>query len=131
MAGFIAFSTGISCVSFAILLPIAGATDISLLLLVLAAVLWGNVFGDYCSPISDTTILSATGASCELMDHVTTQLPYALVAALIASIGYLVLGFFGNMWIGPVIVIFSLIVLFTILRKPDSTSKIDEEPIAK
>ena len=135
MAGFIAFSTGTSWGSFAILLPIAGqiagATDISLLLPVLAAVLGGAVFGDHCSPISDTTILSSTGASCELMDHVTTQLPYALVAALIASIGYLVLGFFGNMWIGLIVVVIILAGIYMVLNDSESDSGIDEEPIAK
>ncbi|MBU5465454.1 Na+/H+ antiporter NhaC family protein [Virgibacillus sp. MSJ-26] len=135
MAGFIAFATGTSWGSFALLLPIAGqiagSTDISLLLPVLAAVLGGAVFGDHCSPISDTTILSATGAGSELMDHVTTQLLYALVAAFIASLGYLGLGLFGNMWIGLGIVVISLAVLFAVLRPTDDKSKMEEEPIAK
>lgn len=121
MAGFIAFSTGTSWGSFAILLPIAGqiagATDVTILLPVLAAVLGGAVFGDHCSPISDTTILSATGASCDLMDHVTTQLPYALVAALITSLGYLGLGIFGSVWLGIAITLIILIVLYTILGR--------------
>ncbi|HLR75757.1 MAG TPA: Na+/H+ antiporter NhaC family protein [Virgibacillus sp.] len=121
MAGLIAFSTGTSWGSFAILLPIAGqiagATDITLLLPMLAAVLGGAVFGDHCSPISDTTILSATGASCDLMDHVTTQLPYAIVAAIITSIGYLGLGLFNSVWIGLAIVVVSLIVLYIVLGR--------------
>lgn len=100
IAGIMAFSTGTSWGSFGILLPIAGdvvaATDISLLLPAMAAVLAGAVFGDHCSPISDTTILSSTGAGCNHIDHVLTQLPYALISALIAAVGYLVIGFTGS-----------------------------------
>lgn len=121
MAGLIAFSTGTSWGSFAILIPIAGqiagTTDMTLLLPVLAAVLGGAVFGDHCSPISDTTILSATGASCDLMDHVTTQLPYALIAALITSLSYLALGIFNSVWLGFIVIIASLIILYVILGR--------------
>jgi len=120
MAGFIAFATGTSWGSFAILLPIAGqiagAADINLLLPVLAAVLAGAVFGDHCSPISDTTILSSTGASCDHMDHVSTQLPYALVSAAIAALGYITLGLTGSVWLGLATVLVGLLLLFTILK---------------
>ncbi|GAL11697.1 Na+/H+ antiporter [Vibrio astriarenae] len=79
------------------MLPIAGdmaaATDIALMLPMLSAVLAGSVFGDHCSPISDTTILSSTGARCNHIDHVATQLPYALSVALISCVGYIALGF--------------------------------------
>ena len=64
----------------------------ALMLPMLASVLAGSVFGDHCSPISDTTILSSTGANCHHMDHVLTQLPYALSIAFVSAIGYLVLG---------------------------------------
>ncbi|OCA87121.1 hypothetical protein A8F95_07580 [Bacillus wudalianchiensis] len=81
--------------SFGILLPIAGeiaaVTDLNLLLPMMAAVLGGAVFGDHCSPISDTTILSSTGAGCNHIDHVMTQLPYALLAAVFTGIGMLFL----------------------------------------
>ncbi|WP_174728377.1 Na+/H+ antiporter NhaC family protein [Mesobacillus harenae] len=100
IAGVMAFSTGTSWGSFGILLPIAGeiaaATDITMILPAMAAVLAGAVFGDHCSPISDTTILSSTGAGCNHIDHVMTQLPYALISAGIAAVGYLVLGFTGS-----------------------------------
>ena len=80
-----AFSTGTSFATFAIMLPIAAdmalGTNSSMLLPFMAAVLAGGVCGDHCSPISDTTILSATGASCHHMDHMITQLPYALIVA--------------------------------------------------
>lgn len=127
MAGLIAFSTGTSWGAFAILLPIggqiAGATDLSILLPVLAAVLAGAVFGDHCSPISDTTILSSTGASCNHIDHVMTQLPYALVSAGISSLGYIVLGLTGSVWIGLTVVFVSLLLLFVVLKALDTSKK--------
>ncbi|QUM76891.1 Na+/H+ antiporter NhaC family protein [Moritella sp. 24] len=96
LAGFMAFATGTSWGTFGIMLPIAGdmaaGTEMALMLPMLASVLAGSVFGDHCSPISDTTILSSTGANCHHMDHVLTQLPYALSIALVSAIGYLVLG---------------------------------------
>lgn len=135
MAGFIAFSTGTSWGSFGILLPIAGqiaaATDIDLILPMFAAVLAGAVFGDHCSPISDTTILSSAGSSVPHIDHVMTQLPYALTAAGIAGIGYLVLGFTGNVWIGLATVVVLLIVLFYVLKKPTDTLTGEEESAAE
>ncbi|OBT13914.1 Na+/H+ antiporter [Vibrio sp. UCD-FRSSP16_10] len=96
LAGIMAFSTGTSWGTFGIMLPIAGdmaaSTDIALMLPMLGAVLAGSVFGDHCSPISDTTILSSTGARCNHIDHVSTQLPYALSVALISCVGFIVLG---------------------------------------
>ena len=62
------------------------------ILLMIGAVLAGAVFGDHCSPISDTTILSSTGALCNHIDHVTTQLPYAVFAAIVSFVGYLAAG---------------------------------------
>ncbi|MFN7251843.1 MAG: Na+/H+ antiporter NhaC family protein [Anaerobacillus sp.] len=104
IAGFMAFSTGTSWGTFGIILPIAGdiaaATDISLMLPILAAVLAGSIFGDHCSPISDTTILSSTGAGSHHIDHVMTQLPYALMIAGVSIVGYLVLGLTGSAIIG-------------------------------
>lgn len=118
LAGLMAFSTGTSWGSFGILLPIAGTIMVNaapeLLLPALSAVLAGAVFGDHCSPISDTTILSSTGAGSNHIDHVATQLPYALIAALIASFGYIVLGLTGSVWLGLVAVIVTIVVLFTI-----------------
>ncbi len=97
LAGVTAFATGTSWGAFGIMLPIAAdmamGSHTGMMLPMLAAVLSGAVFGDHCSPISDTTILSSTGASCHHIDHVTTQLPYALVAAGISFLGYLVMGF--------------------------------------
>jgi tetracycline resistance efflux pump len=98
LAALIAFSTGTSWGTFAIMIPIA--VDFALLfsveyvLLMIGAVLAGAVFGDHCSPISDTTILSSTGAACNHIDHVTTQLPYSLLAAGISFVGYIIAGWF-------------------------------------
>jgi tetracycline resistance efflux pump len=101
LAGAMAFATGTSWGTFGIMLPIAGdmaaASDISLMLPMLSAVLAGSVFGDHCSPISDTTILSSTGARCDHIDHVRSQLPYALSTAFISAIGFIVLGFTGQL----------------------------------
>jgi tetracycline resistance efflux pump len=118
LACLMAFSTGTSWGSFGILLPIAGKIMLDaspeLLLPALAAVLAGAVFGDHCSPISDTTILSSTGAGCNHIDHVATQLPYALISAAIAAAGYVILGITGSVWIGLVGVLIILVILFSV-----------------
>ncbi|MCK3657385.1 Na+/H+ antiporter [Pasteurellaceae bacterium Pebbles2] len=99
-----AFSTGTSWGTFGIMLPIAASIAVhaspDLLLPCLSAVMAGAVCGDHCSPVSDTTILSSTGAKCNHMDHVTTQLPYALLVALSTAVGYLVVGFTQSGWLG-------------------------------
>lgn len=96
IAGAMAFSTGTSWGSFGILLPIAipiaMSTDITFMPAIIAAVLGGAVFGDHASPVSDTTVLSATGARSKLHAHFISQLPYALISASIAAIGYLIYG---------------------------------------
>lgn len=134
IAGFIAFATGTSWGAFGILLPIAGhiaaATDIELILPMFAAVLAGSVFGDHCSPISDTTILSSTGSSCHHIDHVTTQIPYALLSAGIAGIGYIVLGITGNTWIG-LLAVFVCLGLFLALTRSTKNSRDAGETVAQ
>ena len=96
-AAFISFSTGTSWGTFAIMIPIAIPTalfaEVSLPLSI-AAVLSGSVFGDHCSPISDTTIVSSMAAACDHIDHVRTQLPYALTMALLACVLFFVAGMF-------------------------------------
>ncbi|WP_157843079.1 Na+/H+ antiporter NhaC family protein [Bacillus sp. FJAT-44742] len=120
LAGFMAFSTGTSWGTFILLLPIAGdiaaALDITMMLPVLAAVLAGAIFGDHCSPISDTTILSSTGAGSHHIDHVLTQLPYALVVAAVSFLGYLVLGLTGSTLLGLTVSIVLLILAALMLR---------------
>ena len=118
LAAFTAFSTGTSYGTFAIMLPIAAnmalALDASLLLPAMSAVLAGGVFGDHCSPISDTTILSSTGSGCHHIDHVNTQLPYAFIAGVVAIAGYMALGVTGSWFAGmaAALVLFTGLVLF-------------------
>ena len=93
---FIAFSTGTSWGTFAIMIsiavPVAQTLD-SNVYMTIAAALGGGVFGDHCSPISDTTIISSMASASDHIDHVKTQLPYALTAGLTTALLYLVLGF--------------------------------------
>lgn len=95
VAAAMAFATGTSWGSFGILLPLAAEilaavpNGETVLLAAFGSVLAGAVFGDHCSPISDTTILSSTGAQCHLITHVNTQLPYALMGAAASLVGYI------------------------------------------
>ncbi len=95
---FIAFSTGTSWGTFAIMMaiavPMAKEMDTNVYMAI-AAVMGGGVFGDHCSPISDTTILSSMASASDHIDHVRTQLPYALTAGGVAALFYLVIGFLG------------------------------------
>ncbi|GMO59935.1 MAG: Na+/H+ antiporter NhaC family protein [Treponemataceae bacterium] len=96
IAAALAFATGTAWGTFGILIPITIAVcDIVapyLSITSLSAVLAGSVFGDHCSPISDTTILSSTGAGCNHIDHVATQIPYALTVASVCFLGYIIAG---------------------------------------
>jgi len=127
IAGLMAFSTGTSWGSFGILLPIAAdivaVVNVDLLLPSLAAVLAGAVFGDHCSPISDTTILSSTGAGCNHIDHVMTQLPYAVVSATVAAIGFILLGFTGSVWLSLVVSLGLILLVAILLGNKKSDSK--------
>jgi Na+/H+ antiporter NhaC len=95
----IAFSTGTSWGTFAIMLPIAYPIAMTLGVppqAAVAAVLGGGVFGDHCSPISDTTIVSSMASASDHIDHVRTQLPYALTAGVGATLLYLLIGVLGQ-----------------------------------
>jgi len=102
IAAFISFSTGTSWGTYAIVMPIAvpmafafsGGAIGTLLFATVGAVAGGGVFGDHCSPLSDTTILSSFGAASDHIDHVKTQLPYASAAAGVALVMYLIIGIF-------------------------------------
>lgn len=86
------FATGTSWGTFAIVMPIAIPMAYHLdasLFVTIGAVLSGGLFGDHCSPVSDTTILSASGANCELMNHTLTQLPYAAICAVVSFFGFM------------------------------------------
>jgi Na+/H+ antiporter NhaC len=96
----VSFATGTSWGTFAIIIPVAvplafefsGGEVSTLVLATVAASAGGGVFGDHCSPLSDTTVLSSLGSACDHMDHVKTQLPYALVVAALVSLVYLIMG---------------------------------------
>ncbi|MDR0486633.1 MAG: Na+/H+ antiporter NhaC family protein [Treponema sp.] len=104
VAAALSFATGTSWGTFGILIPIViSICDIVapyLSIVSLSAVLAGSVFGDHCSPISDTTILSSTGARCNHIDHVTTQIPYALTVAAVCFVGYIISGFISPLGFG-------------------------------
>ncbi len=98
VAAFLSFSMGTAWGTFGILLPIvsmicAGPNGAEVLIPSLGATLAGSVYGDHCSPISDTTILASTGAQCDHLRHVETQLPYATLVAGVCFLGYIVAGF--------------------------------------
>ncbi|HIC77578.1 MAG TPA: sodium:proton antiporter, partial [Sulfurovum sp.] len=95
IAALTSFSTGTSWGTFSIMMPIALALTASFdipIPLMIGAVISGGIFGDHISPISDTTIISSMASGCDHIEHVRTQIPYALIAATLASILYLVVG---------------------------------------
>lgn len=94
LSSLIAFSTGTSWGTFSIMIPIAVPMAVAMdanVALAIGAVISGGVFGDHCSPISDTTIISSMAADCEVIEHVKTQLPYALISGMIAFILFIIL----------------------------------------
>ena len=120
LSGAMAFSTGTSWGTFGIMLPIAGdmaaAADLAMMLPMLSAVLAGSVFGDHCSPISDTTILSSTGARCKHIVHVSTQLPYALSMAFVSAVGFIVIGFTESTLIAFAASSFAFILVILVMK---------------
>ena len=101
VAVFLAFATGTSWGTFTILLPIIVGVGLenNLLIIAISACLAGAVCGDHCSPISDTTIMASTGAQCDHIAHVSTQLPYVITVAVVSFVGYIFAGFVQNAWI--------------------------------
>ena len=104
VACFLSFATGTSWGTFGILIPIVVAVfdaDIGneLMIIAISASMAGAVCGDHCSPISDTTIMASAGAQCDHVEHVSTQLPYALTVAGVSFLGYVLAGFVQNAWI--------------------------------
>jgi len=124
------FSTGTSWGTFGILLPIVTAIEGlggELLIITVSACLAGSICGDHCSPISDTTIMSSTGAMCNHINHVQTQLPYALTVAAVSFVGYIIAGFVHSAWIIlPVSLVMMLAVLYLIkLLTPDKEAALN------
>ncbi len=96
LSSVISFSTGTSWGTFSIMIPVAVPMAVGMdadVTLAIAAVISGGVFGDHCSPISDTTIISSLASDCEVIEHVKTQLPYALISGLIALAMFILFGF--------------------------------------
>ena len=119
IACFLAFATGTSWGTFGILIPIVvnafEGTNATMMIISISACMAGAVCGDHCSPISDTTIMASAGAQCNHINHVSTQLPYAIVAAAVSFVTYIVAGFVKTAWIAlPVGIVLMLIVLFVI-----------------
>ena len=115
----LAFATGTSWGTFGILIPIVVAvfenSNPQLMIISISACMAGAVCGDHCSPISDTTIMASAGAQCEHVNHVITQLPYAVTAAAISFVTYIVAGFVQTAWIalpvGIVLMIGALVII--------------------
>lgn len=110
----LAFSTGTSWGTFGVLLPIIVPilpVESEILIIAISSCLAGAVCGDHCSPISDTTIMASTGAQCNHLSHVTTQIPYVLVVAAVSMIGYVMAGFMQSVAVLPISIIILLIVL--------------------
>lgn len=122
IAALMSFSMGSSWGTFGMLIPIVtmicGTEGAEFYLIpALGATLAGSVYGDHCSPISDTTILSSTGAECEHIRHVETQLPYATLVAIVCALGYLIIGFTLTPWISLAVGIVGLIVAILVLSR--------------
>ncbi|MCH4072669.1 Na+/H+ antiporter NhaC family protein [Pseudoramibacter sp.] len=121
IAIFISFSTGTSWGTFSILVPIAisifNNTNIEMMIITVSAILAGAVCGDHVSPISDTTIMSSAGAQCHHMNHVATQLQYAIPVILSCGIGYVIAGFSRNWWLTLLISLCLLIAVLAFIKR--------------
>lgn len=123
----LAFATGTSWGTFGILIPIVveafSASDPQLMIISISACMAGAVCGDHCSPISDTTIMASAGAQCEHVNHVTTQLPYAVLAAAVSFVTYIVAGFVQSAWIslpfGIVLMLFAIYAMKFVGSRPE------------
>ena len=130
VACLLSFATGTSWGTFGILIPIVtylfvNTPDSPLMVIGISACLAGAVCGDHCSPISDTTIMSSAGAQCNHINHVSTQLPYALTVAAVSAVGFLLAGFVQNalicLGVSVALMIGVLFVLRLVFRKDDKT----------
>ena len=116
----LAFATGTSWGTFGILIPIVVEafqnTNPTLMTISISACMAGAVCGDHCSPISDTTIMSSAGAQCEHVNHVSTQIPYAVLAAAVSFVSYLIAGFVKTAWIALPAAVLLMILTLVVLR---------------
>ena len=117
----IAFATGTSWGTFGILIPIVVAvfqnTNYELMIISISACMAGAVCGDHCSPISDTTIMASAGAQCNHVNHVSTQLPYAMVAAAVSCVSYIMAGFIQNAFISLPIAVALMIAVLVLIKR--------------
>ena len=131
----LAFATGTSWGTFGILIPIVVATfgvnAGTILTIGLGACLAGAVCGDHCSPISDTTILASTGAQCYHLNHVKTQLPYALTVAAVSFVNYILAGLIQNVVINLILAFATMFGVLMILRATIGKDKVNARAAAK
>ena len=128
---FLAFATGTSWGTFGILIPIVVAVfennNPELMTISISACMAGAVCGDHCSPISDTTIMASAGAQCEHVNHVMTQLPYVVLAAVVSFVTYVIAGFVQNPWIclpiGFVLMLGTLVLVRMFVSEPITEEK--------
>ena len=128
VACILAFATGPSWGTFGILIPIVTAifpAGSELLIIGMSACLAGAVCGDHCSPISDTTIMSSAGSQCNHLNHVSTQMPYAITVAAISFVMFVISGFIQNAWIclplGIVLTVATMFVLKALTNKKSAS----------
>jgi Na+/H+ antiporter NhaC len=117
------FATGASWGTFGILLPIAVSVmdpSSELMVITISACLAGAVYGDHCSPISDTTIMSSTGAQCEHINHVSTQWPYTSLVAAVSAVMFIIAGFVQNAFIVLPLAIIVMAGLLIAMKKMSS-----------
>ena len=124
IAIFLAFSTGTSWGTFAILVPIVipmfNGTNTEMMVISVSAVLAGAVCGDHVSPISDTTVMSSAGAQSNHINHVSTQMQYAAVVAVVCVIGYVLAGILQNWWLVLLISMAMLFAVLTFIKKREA-----------
>ena len=124
---FLAFATGTSWGTFGILIPIVvdafSATDPQLMIIAISACMAGAVCGDHCSPISDTTIMASAGAQCEHVNHVSTQLPYAITAAAVSCVSYIVAGYVRNVVISLIVAIVLMLATLSVIKMTAAKSR--------
>ena len=134
VACILAFASGTSWGTFGILIPVVTAvfpTDSMLLIIGISACCAGAVCGDHCSPISDTTILASTGAQCFHLNHVKTQLPYALTVAAVAFVNYIFAGLIQNVIVNLIIAFASMFIVLMALRATLGKDKVNARAAAK
>ena len=131
VGAFLAFATGTSWGTFGILIPIVvnifSGTNHTMMIISISACMAGAVCGDHCSPISDTTIMASAGAQCNHMNHVSTQLPYAVLVAGISCLTYIIAGFVRNPVVPFIIGVFILIGTFVGIKYITRTDKANEQ----